>query len=276
MEAKYENESKQREISLLLKDNEIKQMELYASLLGIAILVVTGFLLYQWIRLRNRKKIHDEILRQKELRIRAIVEAQEAEQVRIAKDLHDGVGQLLTGVKLGWQNIITEMGASDTSLKTKMISSNDLLNQVAGEVRSISHQMMPRALNESGLVIAIEDMLNGALKNTEIHYSFEHSNISQRFTKEIEITVFRTTQELVNNILKHSGANTLTIQLIKNQNQLVLFVEDNGKGFKFDESTQKGFGLMNIITRVKLVNGEVNYEPGPFNGTITTIRIPVK
>jgi two-component system, NarL family, sensor kinase len=283
IEAKYENEKKQRKIKLLLKENEIKQLaidngknKLYASLLGIVLLIVMGFLLFQWNRQRNRKRMHDQILLQKELKTKAIIAAQEEEQVRIAKDLHDGVGQLLTGLKLGWEKIIGELKDSDQSVKTKIISSGTVLNEAAEEVRSISHQMMPRSLSESGLVVAIEDMLNTALKHSNIQYDFEHSNISERFSKEIEITLFRITQELINNILKHAEATVVTIQLFKTKEQLVLFVEDNGKGFKFDELKQKGLGLINIITRAKLIGGEVNYEPGPFKGTNTTIRIPIK
>ena len=250
--------------------------KIVAILAGIIFLVIIGFLFYQWNQLLNRQKLNSEMLKQKEIRIKAIVEAQEEEQVRIAKDLHDGVGQLLTGLKLAWQNIISELNTSDDSVTDKMVSSSKVLDEAANEVRNISHQMMPRTLSESGLIAAIEDMLNSTLKLSSIHYDFEHSNISKRFSKEIEITIFRVTQELVNNILKHSGATTLNIQLFKNKDQLVLFVEDNGKGFEFDELKQRGFGLMNIITRVKLVNGDVNYEPGPFNGTITTIRIPIQ
>ncbi|MGZ4054682.1 MAG: tetratricopeptide repeat-containing sensor histidine kinase [Bacteroidia bacterium] len=282
-EAKYQNEKKQKEIALLLKENEIKQLDInsgrktiFVFILATILLVVIGFLFYQWNQLRNRQRLDSEMLKQKEIRIKAIVEAQEEEQVRIAKDLHDGVGQLLTGLKLAWQNIITELNNSKNPVIGKMIESSKVLDQAANEVRDISHQMMPRALSESGLVVAIEDMLNSALKHSSINYDFEHSNISGRFAKEIEVTVFRTTQELINNILKHSGATIINIQLFKNKDQLVLFVEDNGKGFKFDELKQKGLGLMNIITRVKLVNGDVNYEPGPFKGTITTIRIPVE
>ena len=283
IEAKYEDEKKQKKIKLLVKENQIKQLaidngknKLYASLLGIILLVVTGFLLFQLNRIRTRKKRHQEILRQKELKTKAIILAQEAEQVRIAKDLHDGVGQLLTGLKLGWQNIVSDMNDSSDPVKEKIISSGIILNEAANEVRSISHQMMPRSLSESGLVVAIEDMLNNSLKHSSIQYEFEHSNITNRFSKEIEITIFRITQELVNNILKHSEASIVNVQLFKNKNQLVLLVEDNGKGFKFDELKEKGLGLMNIVTRAKLIGGEVNFEEGPFKGTTATIRIPIK
>jgi signal transduction histidine kinase len=283
VEAKYENEKKQKKIKLLLKENQIKQLDidrgknkLYASLLGIVSLIVTGFFLYQWNQSRNRQKLYREILAQKEIKTKAIIEAQETEQMRIAKDLHDGVGQLLTGLKLGWQNIINDLKTHETPVKNKIISSAIILNEAANEVRSISHQMMPRALSESGLVVAIEDMLNTSLKHTSIQFNFEHSNITERFSKETEITIFRIAQELVSNILKHSAASIVTLQLFKTNGQLILFVEDNGKGFKFDELEQKGLGLMNIITRAKLLGGEANYEPGPFNGTNTTIRIPIK
>ncbi|MFL5765731.1 MAG: tetratricopeptide repeat protein [Bacteroidia bacterium] len=283
MEAKYQNEKKQKEITQLTNENELKQLrinrdrnKIIAFIFGALLLLIAGFVFYQRTQIRNRQKLNAEILKQKELRTKAIIDAQEGEQIRIAKDLHDGVGQLLTGLKLNWENITSELGTSDEKISGKIRSSGKILDEAASEVRTISHQMMPRTLSESGLVAAIEGMLNSTLKYSSIQYDFEHSNVSGRFSKEIELTIFRVTQELINNILKHSGATTITIQLFRNKNQLVLLVEDNGKGFKFDELKVKGLGLMNITTRIKLINGEVNYEQGPFNGSITTIRVPIQ
>jgi signal transduction histidine kinase/uncharacterized protein HemY len=283
MEAKYKNEKNQKEITQLTNENELKQLrinsdrnKIIAFIFGILLLLIAAILLYQRAQIRSRQKLNAEILKQRELRTKAIIDAQEGEQIRIAKDLHDGVGQLLTGLKLSWQNITGQLNPSDALISEKIRSSGKILDEAATEVRNISHQMMPRTLSEAGLVAAIEGMLNSSLRYSGIHYDFEHSNIAGRFSREIELTIFRVTQELVNNILKHSGANTITIQLFRNKNQLVLLVEDNGKGFKFDELKVKGLGLMNIITRVKLINGEVNYEQGPFNGSITTIRVPIQ
>ncbi len=136
---------------------------------------------------------------------------------------------------------------------------------------------MPRVLGEMGLIPALADMLEKSLGLTEIKYEFEHHNIGeQRFTESIEISLYRICQELINNIIKHSEARAVSVQLLKTKTHLVLVVEDNGKGFKWnDPNSRNGIGLMNINSRAQAIHGEVNYEPSPQQGTVATIRVPL-
>lgn len=109
------------------------------------------------------------------------------------------------------------------------------IDTAADEARSISHQMMPWALTETGLVSALEDILFKTLRHTEIDYNLETFGINgDRFKPSIEIGLYRICQELVNNILKHSEAKHVEIQLLKTKTHLVLHVEDDGKGFEFN------------------------------------------
>ena len=140
---------------------------------------------------------------------------------------------------------------------------------------AISHQMMPKALKENGLVSAIEDMLNKSLAISKVEYSFNQIGLDEgRFDEALEIGLFRITQELINNIIKHSGATKVDVQISKTQKHSVLLVEDNGKGFKFDEK-RDGIGLMNMKSRANTFNGEVNYETELNKGTVATIRVPL-
>ena len=136
--------------------------------------------------------------------------------------------------------------------------------------------MMPGALVESGLIPALEDMLNKSLSKSAVSYNFEHSNINERVDKNIETNLYRISQELVQNIYKHSGATEVNIQLFKSQNRLILMVEDNGIGMNTEDGAKKGMGLLNITARVKSMKGELSIEPGPFAGTVITIRIPIE
>ncbi len=280
MEAKYQAERKQREITLLQKENLIKKLNMGRDrariiALSIALLVVLvgAFFLFQWYKLKQKQLLNNEMLRQQELRLSSIVEAQEEERKRIAKDLHDGVGQLLSSLKLNLQSVLKDVGSKPEAL-AKLTNSSAILDDTATEVRNLSHQMMPRVLNELGLVSALEDMLNKSFRNSGIKYEFEHSGISGRLPVNIEIGLYRIGQELINNIVKHSGATEVSLQLFRNSDQLIMMVEDNGKGFNVD-AKNGGHGLLNVETRARLVNGNVNYDKGPEKGMVTTIRIPV-
>jgi two-component system NarL family sensor kinase len=282
MQQKYETERKQNQIAALQNENELKQLAINKSrwqilglIGGIAFLIISGLFLFQRIRLRSNQKLNAEALRQQELRLKAIVAAQEAERTRIANDLHDGVGQLLTGTKLHLRNLSDSLSKTNPELLEKFNISSKALDEASDEVRSISHQMMPVSLGQSGLISAIEAMLHKTLGHSNIKYVFEHSAVADRFSSDLEINLYRVTQELVNNCLKHSGANEISVQLFKNNNQLVLMVEDNGKGFNFDGHKLNGFGLMNIISRINSINGKINYETGHNGGTVATIRIPL-
>ncbi|PCJ89362.1 MAG: hypothetical protein COA57_02385 [Flavobacteriales bacterium] len=278
----FETEQKEQEIINLKKDQKIKnlaigqkQTQIFLLIAGIIALVVVGFLLYNWYRSKQKEILNTELIKQQELRLKAVVDAQEEERKRIAKDLHDGIGQMLTGLKLSWQNLSKEIGNDSAEMNEKISHSSKILDETSNEVRSLSHQMMPRALSEAGIVPAMEDMLDKALSNSGISFEFEHFGVNGRYGEDIELALYRITQELMNNILKHADAKKVNVQLLKNKNLLVLVVEDNGKGFNFDENKGKGLGLMNISARVKLVNGKLNYEPGPEKGTVATVRIPI-
>ncbi len=98
----------------------------------------------------------------------------------------------------------------------------------------------------------------------------------KRFDQRKEISLYRIAQELVNNIIKHSEAEAVSVQLLATKTHLMLVVEDNGKGFEYeDEANRNGIGLMNIASRVQAVHGELNYQPGSGQGTVATVRVPL-
>jgi signal transduction histidine kinase len=135
--------------------------------------------------------------------------------------------------------------------------------------------MMPRALQERGLLPAISDMLEKSLGLTAIRYKLEHYKVQDvRFDERVEVGVYRVCQELVSNIIKHSGATEVMVQLLFSKKYLILIVEDNGRGFS-SENSSSGIGLMNMTSRINTVNGDITMEPSPESGTVATIRIPI-
>ena len=142
------------------------------------------------------------------------------------------------------------------------------------DLRNISHQMMPRALSDLGIIPALEDMLENSLAYAKIKYQFEHFNINGRLPEKIEVSIYRITQELINNIIKHSNANNVNVQLFKSDESIILIVEDDGVGMNASKSG-KGIGLLNISSRVDMIHGTVNFEPSPNSGTLVTVKIPL-
>ncbi len=238
----------------------------------IEIIVLTIAMAHRYFLMMKQNSDYQKmIIKEQERGIQAMIEAQENERSRIARELHDGVVQQIGSVILKSRNILSKMNLLQTKESQELLESLENSNQ---DLRTISHQMMPRALKELGIIAALNDLLENSLKYTKIEYSFEHFNITKRLAKKIEITIYRVVQELINNIIKHSKSSKVNVQLFKSNNSIILIVEDNGVGFISDKS-KKGIGLLNITSRLDMVNGNVNFEPSPKSGTLVTIKIPL-
>ena len=284
METRFKTVQKEKE-NLILKQEKQEQQLIVSRQQNWIIAIVGGaliILLFGLFILQRNKRMAEAkrdaaIIEEREKGLRSIIQATEDERKRIAKDLHDGIVQSLTGLSLRLQKQEASEKAKSVGLDTELNSTRGILDESIAEVRGISHQMMPRVLSETGLIEALDDMLQKSLGLTDIQYEFEHHNVQdQRFKETVEISLYRICQELVNNIIKHSQAKAVSVQLLKTKSHLVLVVEDNGKGFEFDDpGNQNGIGLMNISSRTKAIHGELNYEPSPEQGTVATIRVPL-
>lgn len=255
-------EKAQAELEVATRNN---QLIIVASLVFI-LLLAGGFLFYR-TKQKQKNKLAQIRIEEQQKGLSAVIHAQEEERKRIAKDLHDGIVQQLGGLKLGLQKVFSGKENDETN---KIV---EILDNSAQELRELSHKMMPRALGELGLIPALEDMLENSLGNSTIIHQFEHFGINSRFSEKIEIAIYRISQELINNVIKHSGATKVNVQLFKTGNDVILIVEDNGQGIK--DNKKDGIGLMNISSRLDTINGKVNFEPSPESGTLATVKIPV-
>ena len=274
LEVKYQSEKKEKELLQTRTEKAETELSLAKTQKWIYILIgslVLALLLFFGISQRNKRKTQEKIVKQKEKGFRAIIDAQEEERSKIARELHDGVVQQIGSVILKSRNLFSKNNLIDEKESQDVLKSLENSNQ---DLRNISHQMMPRALKELGIIPALNDLLEGSLALSNIKYSLEHFNIDERLSQKIEITIYRITQELINNIIKHSKADEVSVQLFNTNNTIILIVEDNGVGFSSQKS-KKGIGLLNISSRLDLVNGDVNFEPSPKSGTLVTIKIPL-
>lgn len=284
LETKYRTAEQEKELSdkkAALAEARLKVESrtkwLIALISGLAMILLLGIALFQAYRRRAQHEKDVAIIAERERGLKIMIEATEEERKRIAKDLHDGIVQSLTGLSLRLQKGFSLVKNVTEEQKQRYSESQAMLDDSISELRTISHQMMPRALAEMGLIPAIDDMLEKSLGSTNVAYEFEHHKVDgKRFPENIEVSLYRICQELINNIIKHSEAKAVSIQLLRTKTHLVLVVEDNGKGFQLNSIINRnGIGLMNITSRAKAMNGEVDYQPSPQQGTVATIRIPL-
>lgn len=220
----------------------------------------------------QRQKIIELQQKNKLASLNSMIEGQEVERLRIAKDLHDSLGGLLSTVKAHFKTIQNK----NEALKLQEIAqkTDQLIDEACIEVRRISHNMMPHALSISGLKGAIEDMgdrlvQQGYTANVEIQ------NLPSKIDTTKEVMIYRLIQEINSNIRKHAEATSILIQLIGHEKEITLIVEDDGKGFDYKEAEAKGgLGLKSINSRVQFLDGTIDWDTAPGRGTTLTINIP--
>jgi signal transduction histidine kinase len=216
-----------------------------------------------------------ELIKQQELAVKAVIEAEENERQRIAKDLHDGVGQMMSAAKMNLSAFESELKWSDENQQQSFEKIIQLVDESCKEVRSVSHIMMPNALLKKNLAMAIGDFVDKLdKKKLQVHVYTE--GLEERLDSNIETVLYRVIQECVTNVIKHAEATNLDISLIRDKDGINGTIEDNGKGFDIsDKEKFEGIGLRNIITRIEYLKGTVDFDSAPHRGTVVGIHVPV-
>lgn len=205
--------------------------------------------------------------------LKSMMDGEEKERSRMAKDLHDGLGGLLSSVKLYFSNIQTENEGLEKS--TDFNKALELLDNTSSEARKIAHNLMPEALVKFGLVDALKDFCNNISSSNSLRIDFQSYHLTERLPESMEIMIYRIAQELVNNIVKHANATEAIVQLMQNDNVLYLTVEDNGIGFDPLKIKKDSAGMSNIRSRVEFLSGTFEIDSTPDKGTSININIPL-
>jgi len=282
VQAKYETAEKEKKIAVLNNQNLIQQTAIQRRniFIGVGLLLVllSGFAAFQYYRrykLRQETLLQEEIIVQQDLAARAIIEAEERERKRIASDLHDGIGQLFSAVRMNMNGIRHNITFWDKETETSFEKTLDMVDESCKEVRSISHQMMPNTLLKFGLASAVRDFIS-KIDSRELRVNLDIHGLSERLDANIETVLYRVLQETVNNVIKHAGATQLDIQLIKEEGAVTAMIEDNGKGFEIVTMEQaEGMGLKNMRTRVEYLKGSVEFDSTPGRGTVVSVWVPL-
>jgi len=206
--------------------------------------------------------------------VQSIIETQEKERQRIALEIHDGIGPQLSSSILHLETIVERLKETDPATSKELQSLSDVTNEVADELRSISHTLIPRVLIDFGVVAALQGLISRINASNKCKVEFISSFSGDEMEQTIELNLYRITQELINNALKHAQATTIFVQLLKSGSNLTLMVEDNGKGFDIDElKVARGIGLSNIEMRTKVLGGELYIDSSPSRGSTVTVEI---
>ncbi len=258
---KYENEK----IASKIKNQKVLFIISFLSIIGLATF-------YSFNKIQKTKATQK--LQFEKQKFEVIIFAEEKERIRIARELHDGVGQTMADTSMTLQAL--KPNINDEKPYTLFNKTNDLLNSAIKEMRDVSHSMVSSTLFHSGLINAIKEFIEKIElpNNLKIILNLDSYTVKQPI--EVESSLYRIIQESVNNALKHAKATLITINLKNDFSQLVLLIEDNGIGFTETEfKTKDGIGLNNLAARAQSLKGILKFNSQKGNGTKILVQIPI-
>ncbi|MEP1892518.1 MAG: tetratricopeptide repeat protein, partial [Cyclobacteriaceae bacterium] len=264
MQTKYETELKEKEIenhkALLAKqDATIQRNQAMTAGLGgiIVLIIVIGLMQRNRLILKQKTLLEAEKTKTRETQIEAALNSQETERKRFARDLHDGFGQMISVLNLNLKAL--EKGTS--SKEDIFENSSKVLDDMYKELKGICFNLMPETLIKSGVLDALREFANRVNQTGKVFVEIDSFGIDKRLDDLQEISIYRITQEWVNNMLKYSDADKVTVSLTKDEEEITLLIEDNGSGFdKKDLINGNGNGWKNMNSRANLIKGELELD----------------
>jgi signal transduction histidine kinase len=278
----------EKQIGELDKKNKINQLELNNksleisrknTLLFIAVGLffmggLLGYSYYKRRQLKQENRMQETLRRQEDLATKAVMEAEENERRRIASDLHDGVGQMMSAAKMNLSAVESDLNTLDEHQKEALRKIQFQIDESCKEIRLISHNMMPNGLLKNGLGAAVREFTN-QIDTRVLKVNLYTEGLNERLDSNIEIVLYRVIQECVNNAIKHAKASLLDISFILDKDGIAVTIEDDGKGFNTAGLDKfEGIGLKNIQTRVSYLKGIVEWYSEVGKGTLISIHIP--
>ncbi len=276
----YDTDTKlqKAEIDQKTRENKRKNSLIFVLVAGLFTLSFISILVYRFLNIRKKVAESEVFQLQQEKQLIAsnsVIKGQEEERSRLAKDLHDGLGGILSGIKFTLNSMTGNQVLSEQSSHTFHKAIGQLDNAIT-ELRRVAHSMMPEALLKFGLKDAIHDFCDGINNTGQLKVNFETFGFEGRLDQAKEVSLYRIAQELLNNTMKHAHATSAHVQLVQNENLLTLTVEDNGKGFDSSNlQNNKGAGLSNIESRVNYLNGKMDIKSDPSHGTSVEVQVMV-
>ncbi|WP_462253298.1 tetratricopeptide repeat-containing sensor histidine kinase [Ekhidna sp.] len=283
LETKYETEKKEQQI--VIQNAEIAEQEAEIQRNQILILTSIGLiLLVIWVAKIQKSKLKKEQLlklqaaeiQRRQAEINAAISSQEKERSRYARDLHDGFGQMISILNLNLKSL--KKGSKPDDRLEVFESSSKVIDEMYTELKNICFDLMPQTLIKHGLESALTEFVDRVNQAGKVYLELNTFGLEARLLEIQEISLYRISQEWINNILKYSDADRVTLQITKDANEITLLIEDNGSGFDKSLLTSgKGNGWKNLNTRSNLIQGELELETqNGIKGTSLIINAPTE
>ncbi|MET0635389.1 MAG: sensor histidine kinase [Chitinophagaceae bacterium] len=275
MQTFYETEQQKQTIELQETQLSRKNYILIGTIVTALLAGLLGYSMYRRFKLKQQARMQLEIMNQQELATRAVIEAEEKERQRIARDLHDGVGQMMSAARINLSAFEAEKTFENMGQQIAFNKIVGLVDESCREIREVSHNMVPNALLKHSLAAAVSDFLDKInQKSIRIHLFTE--GLDKRLDSNVETVLYRVVQECVNNVIKHASASSLDISIVRDKDGISATIEDNGTGF--DTSLKNdftGIGLKNIQARIGYLKGSFDLNSAPGRGTLIGLYVPL-
>lgn len=286
LESRYQSEKKEREILQLKNDNDTVELQLarkqsqnyFLLSISMGLLVLTGFAYLGYRNFRKKDKLKtaeiNQLKYEQESKVyNAMLEGQENERKRLAIDLHDGLAGRLSATRIKLEKLAKKSENKKTEKDFKEAAS--YIDNSLTELRGIAMNLMPETLFKYGLKNAIEDYCSSIGSGLDdVKFILQFYDTEKVLPPNVALTIYRIIQELINNAVKHSKASEVLVQYLVENNKINITVEDNGQGFFIKDLKEKrGMGLNNLKTRVAYLNGEIDFDSNPDEGTNINIVI---
>jgi len=241
----------------------------------LAVLLIFFLIIYQKRVVTQENRLQKLENEKQQILLKAAIQGQERERQRLAKDLHDGIGSLLSGLSLNLK-FQKNKQTPDSEQAKFLAEACSLVENGIKNVRAVSHNLMPATLESFGLVSAINECVD-PIRQSNKGFSIEVDiqNEPYRASKEIELGLLRVFQELLQNSIKHSEASIIQILLIFYKDRIQLDYTDNGKGCKIEEVESNGIGFKNIQSRIQALDGKIDFKNPKKEGFFTSVEIPI-
>jgi len=283
LQTQYETEKKEQQIAL--QESEIaeqaaklsrRQTLLIASFTVIALIILLALVQRSRLRKKQQLRLQEAQLQAQEAEINATISSQEKERARYARDLHDGFGQMISILNMNLGNLKSD--AKPDERQKVFQESEKLIDEMYGELKSICFDLMPQTLIKNGIEKGVQEFAERINKAGKVFIETNFFGLEKRPEEVQEISLYRIIQEWINNILKYSDAQKVTVQLTMDQEEITLLIEDDGAGFDRNILiNSEGNGWKNLNTRTKLIGGELELETQPGKkGNVLIVNAPSK
>jgi len=275
LQTRYETEKKESEIRFLRQESDLKDSQLERNqalvaglILLVSALVVFGFMFRNRMKLKQKVEIEETKAGLRAAQLTAVITSQEAERKRFAADLHDGLGQLISAVRLNLSKENVEKRSLDQAV--------EVLNEMNSEIRNIAFNLMPQVLIKNGLTDALNELATRVNLSDKVRIKIGTYDVEPIHETDKKVALYRVCQEWINNILKYGKATEINVQLVQHQQELVITIEDNGQGFDTNMLTlSQGNGWKNIQSRLAMINGQIEIDSVVGRqGTTVIVTIP--